>query len=277
MSQSVINIGNAPNDGTGDALRTAFDKTNQNFTDLYTLVDAATQGVVNTSQLSANLANYQTTAGLASNVATLAANTANNASYLGGIIATGYQTTAGLSGSVATLTSNNATNLNGQAASYYLNATNITTGTLAWAQAPTNTVNTSGAFTYTGVSTHSANVNINATLVVNGTVSTAKANIQSQTLTDGATISWDTSLGQIATVTLAGNRTVAAPTNLKIGTYLLHIYQDATGGRTLTWNSVFKWTAAVAPPLSSSANAHDVFTFVSDGTNLYGSFIPDVR
>jgi len=203
--------------------------------------------------------------------------TVNNALNLGGTAASGYQTTAGLSGNVATLTSNNATNLNGQPASYYTNATNINTGTLAWAQAPTNTVNTSGAFTYTGISTHSANVNINATLVVNGTVSTAKANIQSQTLSDGATISWDTSLGQIATVTLAGNRTVAAPTNLKIGTYLLHVYQDATGGRTLTWNSVFKWTAAVAPPLTSAANAHDVFTFVSDGTNLYGSFIPDVR
>lgn len=33
--QQVINIGQRPRDGTGDPLRTAFDKTNQNFTELY--------------------------------------------------------------------------------------------------------------------------------------------------------------------------------------------------------------------------------------------------
>lgn len=35
MSQEVINIGTIANDGTGDDLRTAFDKANQNFTELY--------------------------------------------------------------------------------------------------------------------------------------------------------------------------------------------------------------------------------------------------
>jgi hypothetical protein len=36
MSQQVIGIGAAPNDGTGDQLRTAFDKVNDNFTEVYT-------------------------------------------------------------------------------------------------------------------------------------------------------------------------------------------------------------------------------------------------
>lgn len=35
MAQQVINIGTSPNDGTGDQLRTAFDKCNDNFTELY--------------------------------------------------------------------------------------------------------------------------------------------------------------------------------------------------------------------------------------------------
>ena len=35
MAQQNINIGAAANDGTGDPLRTAFDKSNQNFTELY--------------------------------------------------------------------------------------------------------------------------------------------------------------------------------------------------------------------------------------------------
>jgi hypothetical protein len=116
-----------------------------------------------------------------------------------------------------------------------------------------------------------------ATLDVVGTVSVAKANILSQTLTDGATINWNTASGQVATVTLGGSRIMAAPTNLKVGTYILHVIQDGTGSKTLTWNSVFKWTAGVAPPLTTTANARDIFSFVSDGTNLYGSFLPDVR
>lgn len=35
MVQQVVNIGSAANDGTGDPLRTAFTKVNQNFTELY--------------------------------------------------------------------------------------------------------------------------------------------------------------------------------------------------------------------------------------------------
>lgn len=36
MAQQTIDIGAAPNDGTGDPLRDAFDKANDNFTELYT-------------------------------------------------------------------------------------------------------------------------------------------------------------------------------------------------------------------------------------------------
>jgi hypothetical protein len=36
MSQQTINIGASPNDGTGTPLRTSFDYTNQNFTEIYT-------------------------------------------------------------------------------------------------------------------------------------------------------------------------------------------------------------------------------------------------
>jgi len=55
------------------------------------------------------------------------------------------------------------------------------------------------------------------------------------------------------------------------------VVQDATGSRTLTWNSVFKWPAGVAPVLTTTANARDVFSFISDGNNLYGSYLTDVK
>ena len=35
MARQTINIGSSANDGTGDPLRTAFDKINDNFTELY--------------------------------------------------------------------------------------------------------------------------------------------------------------------------------------------------------------------------------------------------
>ena len=90
------------------------------------------------------------------------------------------------------------------------------------------------------------------------------------TLTDGATISWDASAIQVAQVTLGGNRTLSAPTNLiDGGFYALIIIQDTTGSRTLTFNSVFKFTAGTAPTLTTTASARDILIFQSNGTNLY--------
>ena len=42
MTQQTINIGSSANDGTGDPLRTAFDKINDNFNELYTVSGAGT-------------------------------------------------------------------------------------------------------------------------------------------------------------------------------------------------------------------------------------------
>lgn len=87
--------------------------------------------------------------------------------------------------------------------------------------------------------------------------------ITTQTLTDAATIAWDMSKGLIATVTLAGNRTIGAPTNIPAGGRIaLRVIQDGTGTRTLTWNAAFKWPAGVAPVLTVTAAAVDVITGV---------------
>ena len=105
---------------------------------------------------------------------------------------------------------------------------------------------------------------------------TAQQNFGEATLTDGATINWNLNTQQAAKVTLGGNRTMAAPTNLVAGgTYVLRVIQDGTGSRTITWNSVFKWAGGTAPTLSTGANAVDILTFISDGTNMYGTFVGD--
>ena len=100
---------------------------------------------------------------------------------------------------------------------------------------------------------------------------TKTQNFDATTLTDGATIAWDLSSNQVAKITLSGNRTLSAPTNMKDGaTYILIVSQDATGSRTLAYNSVFKFPNGTAPTLSTTARAVDILTFVSNGTYMFG-------
>lgn len=92
-----------------------------------------------------------------------------------------------------------------------------------------------------------------------------------QVLTDAATIASDLGVSQNAQVTLlASGHAMGAPTNIVAGgKYTFRVLQDGTGGRTMTWNSIFKWPGAVQPVLSTAASAKDLFSFVSpDGTIL---------
>ena len=78
MSKRVINIGNAPNDGTGDPLRTGLSKVNENFTELY-----------NTLGDGNNVISYASTAG----ISTLAGNLTGTPSIeVSGITNTGVST-----------------------------------------------------------------------------------------------------------------------------------------------------------------------------------------
>lgn len=105
-----------------------------------------------------------------------------------------------------------------------------------------------------------------------------KLNRGTATLTDASTIATDASLGNVFTVTLGGNRTLGAPSNLKAGaTYIWLITQDGTGSRTLAYNSVFKWPGAVAPTLTTTAAAKDMISGLSDGTNIYCTALLDLR
>ena len=82
------------------------------------------------------------------------------------------------------------------------------------------------------------------------------------TLADAATISVDMSTFINATVTLAGNRTLASPTNEKAGqSGVIFIVQDATGSRTLAYGSEWKFAGGTAPVLSTAANAVDALYY----------------
>jgi len=98
---------------------------------------------------------------------------------------------------------------------------------------------------------------------------TKTQNFNSTSLTYNATQTWDTASNQVCDVTLTANTTFSAPTNqVDGGFYSVTVIQDGTGSRTGSWNSVFKWAAASAPTLTTTASAKDIFVFRSDGTNM---------
>ena len=99
---------------------------------------------------------------------------------------------------------------------------------------------------------------------------TAQQNFNNTALTFDVTQDWALTANQVATLTLTGNTTFDAPTQMVDGAfYSLIIIQDGTGSRTASWNGVFKWAAATAPTLTTTASAKDIFVWRSDGTNMY--------
>ena len=99
------------------------------------------------------------------------------------------------------------------------------------------------------------------------TISGAVLNTE-DTLTDGSTITWNVINSPVAKVTLAGNRTMAAPsgTGPAAGQFIsLLAIQDGTGSRTITWNAVYEFPSDTAPTLTTTANLGDIFSFRYNG------------
>jgi len=89
------------------------------------------------------------------------------------------------------------------------------------------------------------------------------------TLTDGSTVAWDVIASPVAKLTMAGNRTISAPsgTTPAAGQFVsLLLIQDGTGSRTITWNAVYEFTGDVAPTLTTTASKGDLFVFRYNGS-----------
>ena len=89
------------------------------------------------------------------------------------------------------------------------------------------------------------------------------------TLTDASTIVWNVITSPVAKVTIADNRTMAAPsgTTPAAGQFVsLLIIQDGSGSRTITWNAVYEFTGDVFPTLTTTAAKGDLFTFRYNGS-----------
>ena len=89
-------------------------------------------------------------------------------------------------------------------------------------------------------------------------------------LTDASTIAIDMSLGNNFTVTLGGNRTLGAPTNVTAGqSGVIVVTQDGTGSRTLGYNTIYKFAggSSSAPTLTTTASAVDVLAYYVESSS----------
>lgn len=117
------------------------------------------------------------------------------------------------------------------------------------------------------IGTKPADVALNTDDIADNIITSAKLNYAEATLTDQATITWDAETQDVAKVTLAGNRTLSAPTNGTNGQFIsILVIQDGTGSRTLTWNAIYEFKDDTAPTLTTTASKGDVFVFRYNGS-----------
>ena len=151
------------------------------------------------------------------------------------------------------------------------------TGQISGAATFASTVTVAGAANLKStVTVEGAQVNKSTTLF-EGAVSLASGAPVHQaitTLTDATSIVMNMATNNQFSVTLEGNRTLAAPTNLTVG-QTGHIYciQDGTGSRTLGYNSVFQFAGGSDPVLTTGANAVDLLVFSVRATDKVDAVI----
>jgi len=93
-------------------------------------------------------------------------------------------------------------------------------------------------------------------------------------LTDAASVAVNMALGNNFALTLAGNRTLEAPTGVTPGqTGHIYLVQDGTGGRTLAYNNAYVFVSGTAPTLSTAANAVDLLVYNAQTTTAISTLV----
>lgn len=100
-----------------------------------------------------------------------------------------------------------------------------------------------------------------------------------QTLTDGATTTWNANNGCQAIWTIGGvGRTLTITNPIAGSFYTLKLIQGTGGSNTITtYPTNTKWSGGSAPTLSTSAGAVDIISFWYDGTNYNAMYSLDVK
>ncbi len=147
--------------------------------------------------------------------------------------------------------------------------TSYTNGQLLIGNTTGNTLTKATLIAANGIGITNGTGSITVSTVFNPTV---------QTLTDGATITFNVTNGGNAVVTLAGTGRTLSITNPVAGyTYQVRIIQGSGGSKTITtWPTNTKWPDnGTIITLSTTAAEYDIVNFSYDGTNFYASYQND--
>lgn len=158
------------------------------------------------------------------------------------------------------------------------NLSNIITPTNVLTATSTNTVTNKtidfSTNTLTGVASTSTSQTLTNKTLTNPTVTNyTEAVVAIGTVTTSNTISLTNGTVQTATLTASTACTFTMPTATAGKSFILLLRQAAsTGNGSATFTGV-KWSTAGAPIITATAGSMDILSFVSDGTNWYGSYI----
>ena len=170
---------------------------------------------------------------------------------------------------------------------YFTNGTSVATldslttatgderyATLATDQKITGAKTFTSTVTITGGAVMTSAATFTGSVLVSGPV-----NVNTVTLTDAASITSSFDAGNTFVVTLGGNRTLAAPTSANIGqSGSIRVIQDATGGRTLSYNSAWQFVSGSAPTMDTSAGAQSILVYsVRSATTIDAVMIHDLK
>ena len=175
---------------------------------------------------------------------------------------------------------------NGGVGYFFTNGTSVNTlnasgfNALTTTQADAKYVALTGTQTVTGAKTFTSAVTMTGNATFTGSVQVSTAvNVNTVTLTDAASIVPSFDSGNTFVVTLGGNRTLAAPTSAGIGqSGSIRVIQDATGGRTLSYNSAYQFVSGSAPTMDTSAGAQSILVFsCRSGTTIDAVMLHDFK
>jgi len=181
MARQIINIGSSANDGTGDPLRTAFDKINDNFLELY-----GTDSDASTLEANLDVKNYIITTSITNGDITLTPNGTGKVN-LGSVTING-----------TTFNSNDSSKIT-LAESVDITGNTYVAGTVTVASTlNTANINTTGNFTITGNTVQTGNITQTGNQSITGQLDVDAVNI------NGSTVSTNITNGNL---NLSGNGT----------------------------------------------------------------------
>ena len=124
-----------------------------------------------------------------------------------------------------------------------------------------------------------SSVGINTTTIPTKLYLNGNAASNIVTLTDGATITPDFTLGNNFQVTIAATRNLANPTGVTTGqSGVIFIQQNATGGYSLSYGTSWDFASATPPTLITTANALNALPYFARSTTsiVVGSVISGI-